>query len=62
MFPGPQPNLVETTMFMGLSVYLKCRMGQCRHRVFPLLHKVLLGNAVPGYFQFGFDAETVVAI
>ena len=46
----------------GISVYLQCRMGQGRHRVFPLLHKVLLGNAVPGYFQFGFDAETVVAI
>ena len=30
--------------------------------VFPSLQKVLLDNAVPGYFQFGFDAETVVAI
>ena len=31
-------------------------------RVFPSLQRVLLNNTVPGCFQFGFDAETVVAI
>ena len=41
---------------------MNTHVGQCRHRVFPLLQKVLLDNAVSGYFQFGFDAETVVAI
>ena len=31
-------------------------------RIFPSLQKVLFDDVVPGYFEFGFDAETVIAI
>ena len=44
------------------SLGLVVAMWDSVDRVFPSLQKVLLNNAVPGYFQFGFDAETVVAI
>ena len=49
---------MKLSVFNGASV---CCVGQL-DRVFQYLQKVLLNNAVPGYFQFGFDAETVVAI
>ena len=46
----------------AISVYLKCHMGQCRHEYFHCCRKFYWVMLVPGYFQFGFDAEIVVAI